>query len=73
MGDDTAGLLPSEISGTLLPLWALAELPVVNGVGALLELNMLRRSRYFSLPLALTGILLHSLSNWQRSRSQSQG
>ena len=71
--DEVADLLLSETSGTLQPFWALVELPLAGGAAPLSELNMLRKSRYLSLPLALTGISLHSLSNWQRSRSRSQG
>lgn len=64
MGDDSA-----ETVGTLLPRWAFAESSVSGGVAALSELNLLRKSRYFSLPLALTGISFQSLSNWQRGSS----
>lgn len=65
--------MPSETSGTLLPLWAAAESPVAVGVAALSELNLLKKSGYFSLPLALTGISFQSLSNWRRSRSHFSG
>lgn len=68
VGDDPADLPPSETSGTLLPLCALAESSVAGGVAAFSELKVLRKSRYFSLLLALTGISSQSLSNWQRSR-----
>lgn len=68
VGDDPADRPLSETSGTLLPLCALAESPVAGGVAGLSALKLLRKSRYFSLPLELTGISSQSLSNWQRSR-----
>lgn len=57
-------LVPWETSGALLPLWATVESPAaMGGEGALSVLNLLRKSWYLSLPLALTGISLHNLSN----------
>lgn len=60
-------LVPWETSGALLPLWATVDSPespaAMGGEGALSVLSLLRKSWYFSLPLALTGISLHSLSN----------
>lgn len=35
----------------------------MGGEGTLSVLNLLRKSWYLSLPLALTGISLHNLSN----------
>lgn len=68
VGDDPVGRPRSETSGTLLPLCALAESPVAGGVAGLSALKLLRKSRYLSLPLELTGISSQSLSNWQGSR-----
>lgn len=73
VGDEPADLFPSETSGTLLPLWALAESPVAGGVAAFSEPNLLRKSGYRSLPLALMGISLQSLSNWRGSRRHFPG
>lgn len=70
-----ADLVLSETPGTLLPLWALATSSETGGVAAHSELNLLRKSGYFSRPLALTGISLQSLSNWKEAEviSKSQG
>lgn len=68
VGDDPADRPRSETSGTLLPLCALAESLVASGVACLSTLKLLRKSRYLSLPLELTGISSQSLSNWQSSR-----
>lgn len=60
-------LVPWEISGALLPRWATVDSPespaAMGGEGTLSMLNLLRKSWYLSLPLALTGSSLHSLSN----------
>lgn len=61
-------LAPWETSGALLPRWATVDSPespaAMGGAeGTLSVLNLLSKSWYLSLPLALTGISLHSLSN----------
>lgn len=65
-GGDPADRPRSRPRG-MLPLCALAESPVAGGVAGLSTLKLLRKSRYFSLPLELTGISSQSLSNWQGS------
>lgn len=66
-GEQRVDLAPWETSGALLPRWATADPPespaAMGGDGTLSALSLLRKSWYLSLPLALTGISLHSLSN----------
>lgn len=65
-GEQRVDLVPWT-SGALLPRWAMVDSPespaAMGGEGTLSVLNLLRKSWYLSLPLALTGISLHSLSN----------
>lgn len=46
---------------------------MLGGVAAFSALNLLRKSGYFSRPLASRGISLQSLSNWGGSRGFPQG
>lgn len=69
MGEEMADWVLLETWGTLLPFWACTESPVAGGEATCSTPNLLRNSWYFSLPLAVTGISPHSLSNWRKQRA----
>lgn len=70
MGGGPTALPPSEVAGTSPLLWAWAESQLLGGVAVFSELNLLRKSRYRSRPLAVTGISFQSLSNCEEAEGR---